>query len=104
MAGLVPAIHVFLSGKAAKTWMPATSAGMTKEKQCAVLPSWPGLSRPSTPLCLVSHQDVDARDKRGHDEGETVCGSAVMAGLVPAIHASLSGEAPRRGCPRQARA
>ena len=28
MAGLVPAIHVFLCG-AAKAWMPATSAGMT---------------------------------------------------------------------------
>jgi hypothetical protein len=27
MAGLVPAIHAFLSGL--KTWMPATSAGMT---------------------------------------------------------------------------
>jgi protein SCO1 len=29
MAGLVPAIHVLLFGTAAKTWMPATSAGMT---------------------------------------------------------------------------
>jgi hypothetical protein len=29
MAGLVPAIHVF---RAAKTWMPATSAGMTAER------------------------------------------------------------------------
>ena len=28
MAGLVPAIHAFLL---AKTWMPATSAGMTHE-------------------------------------------------------------------------
>src|SRR6267142_266467 len=27
MAGLVPAIHVFYSGS--KSWMPATSAGMT---------------------------------------------------------------------------
>jgi phosphoglycerate kinase len=31
MAGLVPAIHVLKQGKAAKTWMPATSAGMTQE-------------------------------------------------------------------------
>jgi hypothetical protein len=30
MAGLVPAIHVFGLTKAEKTWMPATSAGMTK--------------------------------------------------------------------------
>jgi hypothetical protein len=32
MAGLVPAIHVFISMHAAKTWMPATSAGMTAEE------------------------------------------------------------------------
>jgi hypothetical protein len=31
MAGLVPAIHVFLCVTALKTWMPATSAGMTKK-------------------------------------------------------------------------
>jgi len=29
MAGLVPAIHVFDVCMAVKTWMPATSAGMT---------------------------------------------------------------------------
>jgi hypothetical protein len=37
MAGLVPAIHVFLcrrapESKTCKTWMPATSAGMTTER------------------------------------------------------------------------
>jgi hypothetical protein len=32
MAGLVPAIHVFLGCKFVKTWMPATSAGMTAER------------------------------------------------------------------------
>jgi hypothetical protein len=31
MAGLVPAIHAFQSLTDPKTWMPATSAGMTKE-------------------------------------------------------------------------
>jgi len=31
MAGLVPAIHVFLRCKAVKTWMPGTRPGMTKE-------------------------------------------------------------------------
>ena len=30
MAGLVPAIHAFNPGEAVKTWMPATSAGMTR--------------------------------------------------------------------------
>jgi hypothetical protein len=29
MAGLVPAIHAFLAAIPFKTWMPATSAGMT---------------------------------------------------------------------------
>jgi hypothetical protein len=29
MAGLVPAIHVFGASEESKTWMPATSAGMT---------------------------------------------------------------------------
>jgi len=31
MAGLVPAIHVFLPGIALKTWMPGTRPGMTME-------------------------------------------------------------------------
>jgi hypothetical protein len=31
--------------------------------------SWPGLSRPSTPLGIEKIQDVDARDNRGHDGG-----------------------------------
>uniref|UniRef100_UPI0006421DD3 PHP domain-containing protein n=2 Tax=Rhodopseudomonas TaxID=1073 RepID=UPI0006421DD3 len=29
--------------------------------------SWPGSSRPSTPLLRLSQQDVDARHKAGHD-------------------------------------
>jgi hypothetical protein len=29
MAGLVPAIHVFLFRRCRKTWMPGTSPGMT---------------------------------------------------------------------------
>jgi hypothetical protein len=35
MAGLVPAIHVFLH-MAAKTWMPGTSPGMTKLTRSAL--------------------------------------------------------------------
>jgi hypothetical protein len=31
MAGLVPAIHVFGKASRSKTWMPATSAGMTSQ-------------------------------------------------------------------------
>ena len=35
--------------------------------------SWPGLSRPSTSSSPLSQgkKDVDARDKRGHDESES---------------------------------
>jgi hypothetical protein len=33
MAGLVPTIHVFVQS-IEKTWMPATSAGMTLESGC----------------------------------------------------------------------
>jgi len=36
MAGLVPAIHVFLKvHEERKTWMPATSAGMTERESDA---------------------------------------------------------------------
>src|SRR5258708_33817930 len=35
--------------------------------------SWPGLSRPSTSFWLRARKkDVDARDERGHDEGEAI--------------------------------
>jgi hypothetical protein len=33
-------------------------------------PSWPGLSRPSTPLPAATPQGVDARHKAGHDSKE----------------------------------
>jgi hypothetical protein len=36
MAGLVPAIHVF-AAEQSKTWMPATSAGMTEIEQSVVM-------------------------------------------------------------------
>jgi hypothetical protein len=32
MAGLVPAIHVFLQQETRKTWMPGTRPGMTPEQ------------------------------------------------------------------------
>jgi hypothetical protein len=40
-----------------------------------------GLARPSTSLLRRCREDVDARDKRGHDEE----GYAVITGLVPVI-------------------
>jgi hypothetical protein len=50
MAGLVPAIHVLNIREAAKTWMPATSAGMTKL------------------INLNDRKDVDGRVKPGNDD------------------------------------
>jgi hypothetical protein len=41
MAGLVPAIHVLVCD-AVKTWMPATSAGMTLEIQLLLFRMQPG--------------------------------------------------------------
>jgi len=57
-----------------KTWMPATSAGMT-----------------------VGRSDSFRSSSASRDP-------AVMAGLVPAIHVFNVAMLKRRGCPRQARA
>src|SRR5262245_49974454 len=38
----------------------------------ALSASWPGLSRPSTTSFHMRKQDVDARDKRGHDESRVL--------------------------------
>jgi hypothetical protein len=45
----------------------------------------PGLVPAIHVVAVARPQDVDARDKRGHD-GREQCVSFVMAGLVPAIH------------------
>jgi hypothetical protein len=45
----------------------ATAYGPSEPEQDASSSSWPGLSRPST-LFSRGNQDVDARDKPGHDE------------------------------------
>ena len=55
--------------------------------------SWPGLSRPSTPSFLSSPQDVDARHKAGHDDGEAGAGRDPLWLLValgfPAVFVNL---------------
>src|SRR5262245_23637205 len=58
MAGLVPAIHVFAPAR--KTWMPATSAGMTEERLCHQLKSVLPAEQVGEPLLvvLVPGQDV----------------------------------------------
>src|SRR5258708_14688775 len=75
MAGLVPAIHVFLLGASVKTWMPGTRPGMTESADAVMAGrshskngvASPPMSRPSTSCLLRIREDVDARDKRGHD-------------------------------------
>jgi hypothetical protein len=66
-------------------------------------PSWPGLSRPSTTLLLLSFQDVDARHKAGHDGSEiSRAGVRLQSSRVNAIRSSR-----RVSCPalqRQANA
>ena len=139
--------HPRSSASPSRTWMPGTSPGMTAERVrrgrripdilCSSglrhrdqrqrqqqFPSWPGLSRPST-FFSVTKQDVDARDKPGHDGGASTARTEdpgyplliratasgptteaatvpVMAGLVPAIHV-LQRHQAGRGCPGQAR-
>jgi len=51
MAGLVPAIHVVASGN--KTWMPAPSAGMTKERQWLTAGSTRGWMGAHAPIATV---------------------------------------------------
>ena len=56
MAGLVPAIHVFLaSASAAKTWMPGTSPGMTSE--------WHGDDAMNAPGGTVTPQKIEQCEK-----------------------------------------
>ncbi|NLS71511.1 hypothetical protein E3H11_21820 [Bradyrhizobium brasilense] len=59
-------------------------------------PSWPGLTRPSTPFLQAVIEDVDARVKPGHDEQSGVVNS-------PAGRRSAAGK-PRRRCRRRAAA
>src|SRR5947209_5682490 len=63
MAGLVPAIHALLPE-------PAISKDVDARNKPAAFPapSWPDLFRPSTPYLLHQlKQNVDARNKSGHD-------------------------------------
>jgi hypothetical protein len=58
--------------------------------------SWPGSSRPSTPSILLGLEDVDARDKRGHDEckfnAPASIGARLSCGRAAATPSPLVGE------------
>jgi hypothetical protein len=69
MAGLVPAIHVLSHARQLKTWMPATSAGMTEERQCG--------------------------HKAGHDRGEPK--KVVDARIKPGMTGESGGAVARSG-------
>jgi len=66
MAGLVPAIHVFPTNVVAKTWMPGTSPGMTKEKACMSGP------QVQIPLRLQFSDAHNAALVGGHEAREQV--------------------------------
>jgi hypothetical protein len=72
MAGLVPAIHVFEAIPSPKTWMPATSAGMTNE-YCVRL-AW--LCSPATDFCRhnpkVPHSPYVSRRNANHGGNATI--------------------------------
>src|SRR5882757_8080518 len=60
-------------------------------------PSWPGLSRPSTSFSRRDSQDVDARDKPGHDELDVKAPTLLFDFLA------LSGRRLRRALQKQRR-
>jgi hypothetical protein len=67
LAALLAAMPYWL---ALITWQ-GTTLGLYVFSIRAILenPSWPGLSRPSTPYCFAKPKGVDARHKAGHDGG-----------------------------------
>ena len=65
------------------------SPAMTLVSCTASQPSCAGLSRASTSLQRCNVEDVDGRDKPGHDV-EKLCLSVVMPALVAGIHVFLS--------------
>ena len=77
MAGLVPAIHVFLADDSDKTWMPATSAGMhvglhqdTLAKEGLALRPRDAIARLGQPdILLVDLREQSERAKHGTLEG-----------------------------------
>ena len=47
-----------------------------------VVPSWPGLARPSTPFLPAPGKDVDGRAKPGHDEKQAFEADAVLCSAL----------------------
>jgi hypothetical protein len=56
---------------------------------CSIYSSCPGLSRASTSLFSV-RQDVDGRDKPGHDGSGYTCGAAKFSTLTPSRSSMIS--------------
>src|SRR5579872_4206464 len=58
-------------------------------------PSWPGLSRPSTPFFSdASKQDVDARHKAGHDGRESGMAAILRGSPLRGEHLRMTFRAP----------
>jgi hypothetical protein len=75
MAGLVPAIHVFLVRYAVRTWMPGTRPGMTKERSSRLV------ALPAQPLYIASRSSRSCTRPLKRSSLYPVIGN----GLAPAV-------------------
>src|SRR4051812_39613859 len=79
MAGLVPAVHVFLSlHEASKTWMPATSAGMTELFECPALAQ----RRHIPPLPALARRGAECRKAPLADRGAHAGHQVLVVGKI----------------------
>jgi hypothetical protein len=85
MAGLGPAIHVFLVQKERNTWMPGTSPGMTVEKVTHQRAASPSLAS----VDLAAHKRdgalIDLSGIPGLDGCEVGLSRLVSCSRVPAV-------------------
>src|SRR5258707_1217498 len=84
MAGLVPAIHVYVLANALKTWMPVTSTGMTSRK-------------PRPPSLLLHRPALPAFHRLGLDaEHVEQAAAGVVDDVVDRLGPGVEGRHDRR--------
>jgi hypothetical protein len=73
------------------------TAGFFVRRRLPLSASWPGLSRPSTSCFDQRKKDVDARAKRGHDEGCPLSLRGALATKQSSLGLGLLGRSFRSG-------